>query len=360
MTGFTYNGVHCEDLGLYYIPSKEELWFNDPDYDVYDTNIEWRDGGVYYTSKARVRSFALKCYFEEIDVAKRQAIKNWVRRDSSGLLVFDEFPFIYWRVHPSKIPTGNWYLDNNESHSGTVVLSFNAYEPFGYLTRKYNNGDTDGAENYCNLIDLANMPAEPTATDTAFEIYNPGTEACGLSMELEGSCDNAFRFFNEQNGTYCEFNSLPSGLRISVDGDTGYIGTYLAGTSMKDNGFAYHNSGVVRLEPNMQKAGIQFINGTVSGTEYQLDIVGYPVGKNIIGAEIVLDGGAVLKVESIGEMNNRVWCTASGQVTLPETGTCSIKTVNKIMVQEKSGASWVAPSTLNLSYIKTDYKPRAM
>ena len=360
MTGFSYNGVHCEDLGLYYIPTKEDQWFLDPDYDVYESDIDWRHGGVYYASKAKIRTFTLKCYFEEIDIAKRQAIKEWVRRESSGKLVFDNMPFVYWDVRPGKIPAGNWYLDNNESHSGTVTLSFRAYEPFGYLTRKSNNGEDDGAENYCNLINTSDMPVEPTTNSTSFDVYNPGTEVCGLSIEIAGTTSNPIRFFNEENETYCEFNSIPSGLRLEINGDTGYVDTHIANTQRKENGFAYHNSGVIRLEPNTMRSNISFINGTKNGTEYQLDLVGYSVTNALIGADITLNNNKVLTVESISSNNNRVWCTSASSFTMPSSGTCSVMTVNKITIQEKINDSWEAPSTLSLTYIKTDYKPRAL
>ncbi len=362
MTGFTYNGVHCEDLGLYYIPTKDDQWFKDPEYDVYDSDIEWRHGGVYYGSKAKVRVFSLKCFFEEINVAKRQAIKEWVRRDSSGTLIFDDMPFVYWNVRPGKIPAGNWYLDTNESNSGTVVITFNAYEPFGYLIRKYNSGLDDGSEDYCNLIDAGDMPAAPTTSDTSFDIYNPGTEVCGLSIEVSGTTSNPFRFFNNTNGTFCEFNSLPSGLRLAINGDTGYVDVHLANTSLRENGFAYHNKGVVRLEPNVGRSGVSFINGTTSGTEYKMDLVGYPVTSAIRGATIVLNDGSdtTMTISLVNPANNRIWCTAEGSVTMPSTGTCSIKTVNKIYIQEKVNSSWVAPSTLTPDYISVDYKPRAL
>ena len=361
MSGFTYNGVHCEDLGLYYIPTKENLWFSDPDYEVYDEGIDWRHGGVYFTSKAKIRTFTLKCYFEEIDVKRRQAIKEWVHRDSSGLLVFDDMPFIYWNVRPGKIPAGNWYLDSNESHSGTVTLTFNAYEPFGYLTRKYNNGQNDHSEDYCNLIDAGDMPDAPETSDTSFEVYNPGTETCGLSIEIAGSCSNHFRFFNETNGTFCDFNSIPAGgLRLAIDGETGYVDTHVANSSSKENGFAYHEKGVVRLEPNAGRSGVSFVNGTTSGTEYQMDLVGYPVTQAIRGATVTIGNDIVLTVSSISTANNRIWCTSESAVTMPTSGTCSIKTINKIRIEEKPGDSWVTPTTLSLSYIGIDYRPRAM
>ena len=364
MTGFTYNGVHCEDLGLYYIPTKDEQWFPDPEYDVYDTDVSWRHGGIYYTSKAKVRTFNLKCYFEEIDVAKRQAIKEWVRRDTSGTLVFDDMPFVYWNVRPAKIPVGNWYLDYNESHSGSVTISFNAYEPFGYLTRKSNTtlNPGDNSEAYVHFLLDDDMPPEPTTSSTTFKIYNPGMEVCGLSIEVAGTTDNPFRFFNEQNGTYCEFNSIPSGLVLAINGDTGFVDVHVANTSLKENGFAYHNNGVVRLEPNIGGSSVSFINGTISGTEYQFDLVGYAVTNELRGATITLDSvpGSELTVSSVNPSNNRVWCTSESQITMPATGTCTVSKMNKINIQEKVNGSWTSPSTLSLTYIKTDYKPRAL
>ena len=362
MTGFTYNGVHCEDLGLYYIPNKEDLWFADPEYDVYDEDIDWRHGGVYFASKAKVRTFTLKCYFEEIDVARRQAIKQWVGRDTSGILVFDDFPFIYWNVRPGKIPAGNWYLDNNESHSGTVTITLIAYEPFGYLTRKYNTGSNagDGSEQYCNLIDSSDMPAAPSTSSNTFNVYNPGTEACGLSIEISGSTSHAFRFYNDTNGTYCEFGGLPtSSVRLAIDGETGYVDTHTAGSTVKSNGFAYHNRGVVRLEPNAGRSGVSFKNGAKNGTVYQLDLIGYPVTNALRGASVKISS-ITLTVTSISAANNRLYCSSDSSVTMPSSGTCSIKTLNKIYIQEKGTSSWITPSTLSLTYIGIDYKPRAM
>ena len=273
-------------------------------------------------------------------------------------------PFVYWNVRPGKIPAGNWYLDNGETHSGTVTLVFNAYNPFGYLTRKYNSQtqhSTDGSTDYCNLIDVDDMPAAPTTSSTSFDVYNPGTESCGLSIELAGSTSHPFRFYNESNGTFCEFNSIPSNsLRLAIDGDTGYVDTHVANSGTKENGFAYHNKGTLRLDPNSGRSGVSFINGTTSGTEYRLDLVGYPVTAAIRGATIKIGNDIVLTVSSVSAANNRVWCTSASSITMPASGTCSIKTVNHIVIQESPSGSWTTPSTLSLSYIGIDYKPRAL
>ena len=361
MTGFTYNGTHSSEFGLYYIPDETDSWIKDAEYDVYDADVSWKHGGYYYGNKTKVRTFTIKCMFEEIDVATRQAIKAWLHRDTNGTLVFDEIPFVYWNVHPGKIPVGEWYLDNNESHSGTVTITFNAYEPFGYLTRKSNRDiPPDNANDYCNLIDMHDMPADPTVSSTSFEIYNPGTENCGLTIEIAGTTSNPFRFYNNTNGTVCMFNSLPtSSLHLKIDGDTGFVSTFMSGSDSAENGFAYHDRGIVRLSPNYGRSNIAYRYLGKNGTLYIFELTGYTVTNNLIGANVMV-GDIKFTVASVSRVLNRVFCTAENNPTFPESGTCTVRTMNNISIQEKSGNSWVAPSTLSLSYISVDYRPRAM
>lgn len=415
LSGFTYNGVHSEEFGLYYLPTEEDRWFLDPEYEVYSTDIEWKHGGVYYDSKATVRTFTLNCFFENIDVAKRQAIKAWLKRGTSGKLIFDEMPFVYWIVRPGKIPVGNWYYDQ-DTFSGTVVITFNAYEPFGYLTRKCNTGsDSDNAADYCNLIDEEDMPAAPVApwpeesetkggtvsgSSYMFEIYNPGTEACGLSIEIAGITDNKIRFYNETNGTFCVFNGLPEVsksskssisydglLYLGINGDTGLV--YVKDSFGSSTEFRYHDKGVVRLEPNIGKSNVSFVNGVYDDEVYDfaLDLVGYHVTDALVGAVITfhVDGdinGREGEVTAVDPENNRIYgiprstgvspdstktVSSNVEYIFPETGIVSIKTVNRIYLQEKYSHSpkiaipnWRSPFTLALYDIKVDYSPRLM
>lgn len=365
MTGFTYNGVHCSEFGLYYIPSREDQWFSDPEYDVYDTDIDWRHGGVYFASKAKVRTFTIKCFFEEIDIKTKQRIKEWVGRDTSGTLFFDDMPFIYWIVHPGKIPVGDWYLDNNETHSGTVTITFNAYEPFGYLIRRANSeaSPADGSDNYVDYLAGADMPAEPHAGDSEFDVYNPGTEECGLTIDLGGTTSNPFRFYNETNKTRCEFNSLPpTGMRLMINGENGFVSVYMIGASGNDVGFAYHDRGVLRLEPNNGGSGIQYHYTGKNGSLYSFELEGYHVSTKLIGAKMTIDGidGAVFEVKTVFRGTNKIYCAIDNPPAFPEEGTCCVRTLNHIIIEEKVDGVWKGPTTLNLSYLAIDYKPKAM
>lgn len=364
MFGFTYNGVHSSYFGLYYTMSPEDKWFNDPDYDVYDDDIDWRNGGYYYASKAKNRTFTIKCLFEEIDIATKQRIKQWLHRDSTGKLIFDDMPFVYWNVRPGKIPVGNWYWDSNEMHSGTVTITFNAYEPFGYLTRKYNTPSTQGdnAEDYCYIINGDEMPAAPSTSSTVFDVYNPGTESCGLTIALSGSTGNPIRFVNDANNTVCEFGSLPpAGTYVKIDGDTGYVMTYVSAASTY-NGYAYHDKGIVRLEANRGYSDVAFNYQGVNGTTYTFDLIGVQVDKKMINATMTIDGlnDTIFTVTSISGPLNRLYCSRTGSGTPNDTGICSMKTVNHIAIQEYVNNAWTSPTTLSLSSIEIDYAPRLL
>lgn len=364
MFGFTYNGVHSSQFGLYYTQTPDEKWFNDPEYDVYDTNVDWRHGGYYFDSKAKKRTFTIKCYFEEIDIATRQQIKQWLKRGSIGKLIFDDMPFVYWNVRPGKIPVGNWYLDNGETHSGTVTIVFNAYEPFGYLIRKSNSPSSpdDGATDYCNIINSDDMPELPTTSSISFDIYNPGTESCGLSIEISGVTNNPIRFFNESNQTMCEFGSLPPDeAYLSIDGETGYVTTYID-AAYPENGYSYHDKGVVRIDPNRGYSEIPFVYRGMSGTTYVFELDGVYLNKDFVNSTMTIEGVAntTFTIISVSATLNRIYCTKEGDGVPGDTGYCSFKTVNHIAIQEYINDQWTEPTTLSLSYINVDYDPRVL
>ena len=259
MDGFTYKGIHCSTYGVEYAPSASDRWWDSPEFEIYKKDIPWGNRGYYYGNSVEIREIKLECYFEGITIAQREQIRKWLGRDTSGALVFDERPFVYYNVRPGNIVPGKLYCDNDK-YSGTMTITFIAVEPFGYLTRKSNAGtEDDNAEDYCPIIDTADMPAAPTISSTGFNVYNPGTEVCGLSIKLSGSASNPIRFFNSTNKTQCVFSSLPAnGLIVDIDGDTGFVKTYAGLTpNTYENGFAYHDHGVVRLESGLNTISIE-------------------------------------------------------------------------------------------------------
>ena len=266
--GFTYNGIHSSQYHVEFIPDADDRWFEDPDWKVYQTDVDWRHGGYYNGNAVKVRTFNLKCFYEEITTKQREDIRHWLHRDTSGTLMFDDLPFVYWNVRPTKLIQGTKYNDTDDTYSGTFTVQFSAFEPFGFLTRKSNGpSDNDNATDYCGLIATANMPAAPTTASRSFQVYNPGTEKCGLTIRVSGTATKQIRFFNSTNKTQCMLRSLPSSnLVLDLDGKTGNVQVYVYGTTSKDNGFAYHDRGFIRLEPGMNQIVIQEITSNGNWT----------------------------------------------------------------------------------------------
>jgi phage-related protein len=264
MGGFTYNNIHSSTYHVEYIPDADDRWFQGADFDIYETNVAWKHGGYYYGNKAKIREFTMKCWFDQITKKQREQIRKWLGRDTSGTLILDDMPFVYWKVRPAKVIPGKLYNDHqdftmNHVYSGTFTLVLHAYDPFGYLTRKYNTqSDDDNANDYCDLLPQSEMPAAPSTSSYSFNVYNPGTEPCGLRIKIGGTATKTFRFFNSTNKTRCELNGLPSSLVVDIRGDTGRITLHTANSELnEEENWSYHNGGYIILSPGTNSIVIE-------------------------------------------------------------------------------------------------------
>lgn len=57
MDGFTYNGKHSEIFHCYFVPNETDLWFASPDFEVYENSDAGRNGGYFYGTRAKIRTF---------------------------------------------------------------------------------------------------------------------------------------------------------------------------------------------------------------------------------------------------------------------------------------------------------------
>lgn len=114
MEGFTYNGKHSNDFHCYFIPDETDNWFASPDFEVYESGDTGKDGGYFYGTRTKVRSFDLKCYYEDITLAQREALRRWLSKDTVGNLVFDCRPHVSYEVRPTKVVSGKRYATYNQ------------------------------------------------------------------------------------------------------------------------------------------------------------------------------------------------------------------------------------------------------
>ena len=143
MYGFQYNGIHCSQYHVSYTPDEKSRWFPSPDFEVFEQNASSKSGGYYYGSRTKIRTFTLKCYYEDINDETRENIRNWLAEgtEEAGELIFDIRPFATYYVRVTKIVQGTSYASStdgvNTLFSGQFEITFSAYQPYGLLNKKY-------------------------------------------------------------------------------------------------------------------------------------------------------------------------------------------------------------------------------
>ena len=342
MEGFTFNGIHTDTMKCYYIPDEEDRWFESPDFDVFDENVNWYDGGYYYGNHTKPREFKLDCYYEEITRAEREAIRRWLDKDEYGRLVFDNRPFCYYDVRPTKVVTGKEYAGTNACHadrlySGTFTVTFTAYRPYGKMMLTAYDDDDMGAKDYCGIMHEDDMPDSPTASSRNFLLYNPGTEPCDLIIEIAGTATNGLNIRNDTNNTECKLLGLPSSGTLKIDGSIGYIS--VGG----EKAFEFHDIGYVSLSSyGSIRRGVK-----ASGTASTVTLTEMKTAPDMAGKYIRMDGEWIRINAVTSDTTLNVAKTFTGTVT-EENGI--ITTMNDIRIY---GDGEITLTALNIEYIPT-------
>lgn len=328
MDGFTYNGVRCDEMNVWYVPDAEDNWFASPDFSVEEEEVNGRNGGYYYGNRVKIRTFSLKCFYEDVTLKERERIRAWLDRKTSGDLVFDERPFAVYHVRPTRVVPGKRYrtdtLMDAPKYSGTFTVTFSAYEPFGMLKEKYyTDYDLDGASQCCGILEKDDMPPAPTTSGTGFLMYNCGTEECAMLLEIGGTAASGVTITNLTNGTFCAFSSLPVTGYLEVDSRFGSI--YWVHGTARDLLFTNHDDGYLKLAPYGELLEDVLVNYT-SGSS-TVELVYEPVKPAMVGKFMQVDG-SWRKITAIDAENNTVTVGTAPSTTL-SSGKAKITTMNE-------------------------------
>ena len=256
MEGFTYNGVHSDDMKVIYVPDASARGDFFADYEMIDMEKSWNDGGECYKPRIKSRKMELDCYYEDITIAEKERILRWLDCRKSGELIFDNRSYARYYVCPTKKIEFKDYLQSSTDeklYSGTFTITFTAYDPFADLiwsTLDDHDDDTQAIEE-TGLIPLSLMPDVVQIGDTDCLIYNPGTEIGHSIIRFSGKTGSSdLKIYNATNGT--EF-ILKAGL-TTEDGEymecvseTGRVMRVKNGISKVD--FACHDGGYITFEP---------------------------------------------------------------------------------------------------------------
>jgi len=265
--GFTYQGVHCEKYGLIYNPAIGDLLPFMPSFKPITATVTGRDGAYWYGNTVSERKFTLPCYFENVPEFTFGNIYQWLKRDTEGELIFDERPWVSYKVRPTAAMKGNVYVHTDVPkgtllYSGTMSLEFTAYQPFGYMTMTEMANDVlgtfrlavsrlaDGTERVndgSGVIPADKMPVLTPTLNQNLLVYNPGTEVTPAIIRIAGTLptDGTLKIHNYTTGDVCGITGLPANDTLVIDGETGRVYR----TSDNDLSYSYHNDGYISLAP---------------------------------------------------------------------------------------------------------------
>lgn len=319
MNGFSFMGIHSGVFGVYYIPDESSLFDDKADYEVYDEDIDWHDGGIYYGQKAKPREFTMDCYYEDIPRKTYEKMKQWLGNKQAGQLIFDDKPWKYYDVYVTKKLSGKQYAHHEHGmealYSGTFSITFTAYEPFGKLMYStYDTIDTQGVTKYCGMLEKKKVPEAPALNDRRFIFYNCGTETAPTVIRIGGTVDeNGITIQNETTGQKCRLIALPPApAYLELDSGKGSVTLIDPSTNQRTLMFEYHDYGFIDLKPSgllYDEVLVAYTAGSNTVTVYNKELEQSHVGKYMyLGGKwmriiAVTEGGVVLNgnMETGGE-----------------------------------------------------------
>ena len=147
--GFTYNGCHSSEFGLYRVSSGDRYVT-----DLTATNetktvhIPGQEGSYYFGTEYKQKSFPINVAFDEITERSLMALQVWLSSGVTADLILDEKPYKAYYVKTegmqnlSVIPFNrynkNTYI-NETVYKGEGTIVFTCYQPFAHNTFKYLN-----------------------------------------------------------------------------------------------------------------------------------------------------------------------------------------------------------------------------
>lgn len=216
--GFSYNGVHCSELGIFRVSSGDRYQINlSPTSKLQTVEVPGADGTYYFGKRFTQKTFKIDFAFDHVNDEQLRRIKQLLNTKGIHELIFDEEPYKVWDVQINGVPQlktipfdeGNIYENFGEAYNtyltkygeriykGEGSIDFICYSPWAHSPKgkKY----------------LSDYP------EWEYENRNQWAAASGLPE------DNTFI---DENRETKEYNLI---YVTSVEDGDGYFYTYNAG-----------------------------------------------------------------------------------------------------------------------------------
>ena len=204
--GFTYNGVHSSELGVYRISDGsryDETLLPEFTNKVIDKN--GADGSLFFDSYYTQKSFSLNLAFDHITETLKRKILQTFSKKGVNTLIFDEQPYKYYSVVLAAPPSFKFLVFEEPGearvYKGECAISLIAYYPYAKSFYKQLNDYNDSLDIYQNKNEWAaatgmkdSLDGYDTFTrmsDTVIraKLYNCGDVEANCVISLGGMSD---------------------------------------------------------------------------------------------------------------------------------------------------------------------------
>lgn len=129
--GFSYNGVHCSELGIFRVSSGDRYQIHlSPTSKLQTVEVPGADGTYYFGKRFTQKTFKIDFAFDHVNDEQLRRIKQLLSTKGIHELIFDEEPYKVWDVQINGIPQ----LKTIPFDEGNIYESFGeAYNT--YLTQ---------------------------------------------------------------------------------------------------------------------------------------------------------------------------------------------------------------------------------
>ena len=145
--GFTYNGCHSSEFGLYRVSSGDRYVTDlTATNEVKTIHVPGQEGSYYYGTEYKQKSFPLNIAFDELDETALTVLQMWLSNGVIADLILDEKPYKAYYAKAegmqnlSVIPFNKWNKEKNiyeTVYKGEGTITFTCYQPFAHNTFKY-------------------------------------------------------------------------------------------------------------------------------------------------------------------------------------------------------------------------------
>lgn len=140
-TGFTYNGIHSSQFGLFSVSNGDRYQRDlSPTFSDLTQQVPGQDGTHYFGTQMTQRVIALSIAFDDVTEQEFHEMKQWL---NCGIkpLILDEVPYIQYYAKIQNTPQVKFVPFEDEPYEriykGEATFNFICYDPYGYSVSKW-------------------------------------------------------------------------------------------------------------------------------------------------------------------------------------------------------------------------------